>query len=166
MTYRKFQIALEATLAMAFSCPVLAEFTGNVVLIADGDTFTAVDEQRRQNYIHLLGIDAPDLNQPSGEQSRARLAEMVFNRDVTLDCRKNDLYQRKVCAVFVEGFDVGLEQVKAGLAWTSPQYAKDQMPEERESYQAAELQARRGRRGLWAENNPVPPWKWRALTQR
>ena len=69
-------------------------------------------------------------------------------------------YRRKVCVVFVGGKDVGLEQIKAGMAWWYQQYARDQKKQERIDYEDAESLAQPHRYGLWSGPNPMPPWEW------
>jgi endonuclease YncB( thermonuclease family) len=56
---------------------------------------------------------------------------------------------------------MGLEQVRAGMAWHATPYQREQTPHEREEYARAEEAARAARRGLWVDPNPVPPWEWR-----
>ena len=41
---------------------------GNVVKVADGDTVTIVDERGDKHRIRLGGIDAPEKDQPYGNQ--------------------------------------------------------------------------------------------------
>ena len=40
--------------------------------------------------------------------------------------------------VLVDGHDVNLEQVCAGMAWWYRQYAKEQTPDDRQLYESAE----------------------------
>jgi len=40
--------------------------TGKVVGVSDGDTITALDEQKRQHKIRLDGIDAPESSHDCG----------------------------------------------------------------------------------------------------
>lgn len=101
----------------------------------------------QQHKIRLPGIDAPKKRQAFGEKSKANLAAMV--------------YGRSVCAVMVSGKDVGLEQVRTGMAWWYRKYAKEQPPEQRVEYEQAEDDARTRRLGLWVDKNPIPPWDWR-----
>ena len=70
-------------------------------------------------------------------------------------------YHRDVCIVFVNGQDVGLAQLDAGLAWWFRKYAHEHPPKDRIDYEAAEDRAAADRRGLWQDKNPVPPWEWR-----
>lgn len=57
--------------------------------------------------------------------------------------------------------DVGLEQVRAGLAWHYKQFANEQAAAERVRYAWHEREARAKREGLWKEPEPVPPWQFR-----
>lgn len=134
---------------------------GRVVAIADGDTLTLLDAQHQQHKIRLSGIDAPEKAQPFGQRSRSNLAAMVFGKDVAAECGKTDRYRREVCKVTLNGTDINLEQVKAGMAWWYRQYANEQSPQDREDYEVAEFNAKIRRLGLWADKNPMPPWEWR-----
>ncbi len=143
------------------NCAWAYEVQGKVVAIADGDTITVLDGQRQQHKIRLAGIDAPEKKQPFGQASKKYLSDLVFDRDVTLDCGKTDKYGREICIVMVDGQDANLAQVVAGMAWWYRQYAKEQSAAQRASYEAAEATAKAGKFGLWSEADPVPPWEWR-----
>jgi endonuclease YncB( thermonuclease family) len=141
---------------------ILAEtIDGRVVGVSDGDTITVLDNSKKQHKIRLSGIDAPESKQPFGQASKRHLSNLIFNRNVTLYCGKTDKYKRQVCVVMVNGQDANLAQVKAGMAWWYRAYAKEQIPEHRAQYQAAEMDAQLQRIGLWQDNAPVPPWEWR-----
>lgn len=133
---------------------------GFVTGVNDGDTLTILTDGR-QYKIRLSGIDAPERTQPFGEKSRAFLGALAFNKEATAACHKTDRYGREVCVVTVGGVDIGLEQIKAGLAWWYRDYAKEQTPEDRTNYEAAEFQSKAHRAGLWADAKPIPPWEWR-----
>ena len=85
--------------------------------IADGDTITVLDSSDTQYRIRLDGIDAPELHQAFGTQSKKNLSDMIFDRDVTVVYQKTDQYGRIVGKIILDGTDVNLEQVKAGMAW-------------------------------------------------
>lgn len=155
------------------AAPVFAEtISGIVVGIADGDTLTVLDSERRQHKIRLAGIDAPEKAQPFGQKSKTSLSAMVFNREVEVIGDKKDRYGRTVGKVMAADpncntpacpkiHDVNLMQVISGMAWWYRQYAKEQSPQDRENYEVAEFNAKVRRLGLWADKNPVPPWEWR-----
>lgn len=148
--------ALSACLAAS-----AAELSGRVVGVHDGDTITVLDAAKTQHKIRLAGIDAPESNQAFGGRSKQNFSKWVYRRDVIGEGDKRDRYGRTVGVVLVDGHDVNLEQVRAGMAWWYRQYATEQTPDDRRSYELAENEARAARRGLWADNAPVPPWEWR-----
>src|SRR6266576_3568790 len=106
--------------------------TGRVVRIADGDTLTVLDAANLQHRIRLQGIDAPESHQAFGTQSKQNLSAMVFDKEVTAVCDKADQYGREVCKIVLDGRDINLEQVKAGMAWHYKDYQREQSPEDRD----------------------------------
>lgn len=138
-----------------------ATLTGRVIGIQDGDTVTILTIGHSQERIRLAGIDAPEKGMPFGQKSRAHLAAAIAQREATVEYTKRDRYGRIVGKVLVDGTDVSLAQVQAGLAWHYKQYEKEQTPEDRIRYAEAEREARASQRGLWADAQPTPPWEWR-----
>lgn len=134
---------------------------GTVVSIADGDTLTVLDAEKRQHKIRLSGIDAPERKQAFGTRSRQHLADLTFRKQVTADCPKKDRYGRWICKVYVGGSDANIEQLRAGLAWWYRAYAKEQAPRDRAAYEATEVGAREQQRGLWSDPKAVAPWEFR-----
>ncbi len=63
-----------------------------------------------------------------------------------------------VARVIVDGTDVSLALVEAGLAWHYKQYSDDPV------LAAAEVVAKAKKVGVWSLPNPVPPWAYRAGT--
>ncbi len=149
-------------LFLLISTRVPAEMlTGRIVGVSDGDTITLLDAAQVSHKIRVAGIDAPEKKQPFGEKAKTNLSTLAYNRVAEADCRKTDRYRRKVCVVFVGNKDVGLEQIKVGMAWWYQQYSKEQSRQERSDYEQAESLAKRHRYGLWSGPNPTPPWEWR-----
>jgi endonuclease YncB( thermonuclease family) len=147
--------------------PALSEtLSGRVVGITDGDTLKILDNDKQQHKIRLAGIDAPESKQPFGTKSKQSLAEMVFQKDVTLECGKTDRYKRLICAVMLEGEDINLKQVESGMAWWYRKYAKEQTAEQRKTYESAETDAKGRKVGLWADAWPMPPWEFRKKPPR
>lgn len=140
--------------------------TGRVVRVADGDTVTLLDSSNTQYRIRLEGIDAPESHQAFGTQSKKNLSDMVFDREVTVVYQKTDQYGRLVGKITVDGKDINLEQVQAGMAWHYKEYQREQAPEDRELYAKAEDEARSARRGLWRDPDPVEPSAFRKEAKR
>lgn len=134
---------------------------GKVVSVHDGDTITLLDATHRQHKIRLAGIDAPELSQAFGRVSRQHLADQVVGRTVVIEWSKRDKYQRLVGKILLNGRDINITQIEAGLAWHYKKYATEQIPEDRQRYARAEEQARASRLDLWQYSHAVPPWDYR-----
>jgi endonuclease YncB( thermonuclease family)/methylphosphotriester-DNA--protein-cysteine methyltransferase len=135
---------------------------GKVVRVADGDTITVLDADNKQHRIRFQGIDAPESHQAWGQASKENLSKMVFGKQVTVIWDKVDKYRRTVGKVLLDGRDVNIEQIKAGLAWHYKKYAEEQPAEDRVTYAKAEEEARAAKLGLWQDPNPTPPGEYRA----
>lgn len=135
---------------------------GKVIRVSDGDTIAVLDKDNKQHKIRFQGIDAPESKQAYGQASKENLSKMVFGKQVTVLWEKVDKYRRTVGKVLLDGKDVNIEQIKAGLAWHYKKYADEQPPEDRVTYAKAEEDARAAKLGLWQDPNPTPPGEWRA----
>ena len=102
-----------------------------MVGVSDGDTITVLDDAKTQHKVRLAGIDAPEKGQAFGEQSKQSLSTLVFQKRVEAHCHKKDRYAREVCAVFVSLRDVGLEQIRQGMAWHYKEYQHEQTTQDR-----------------------------------
>lgn len=160
------QPAHESTTSQPNGPGVSQTLTGRVVRIADGDTVTVLDATNTQHRIRLQGIDAPESHQAFGTQSKKSLSDMIFDQEVTVIYDKTDQYGRLVGKILLNGKDMNLEQVKAGMAWHYKEYEREQSPEDRELYARAEDDARSARRGLWVDANPVEPGEFRRDEKR
>src|SRR5215831_7799627 len=143
----------------AFANPWVVE--GRTVGISGGDTITVVDDSKTQHKIRIAAIDAPEKGQAFGKQSKQSLSELVFQKRVEARCHKQDRYGFEVCVVYVNRRDVGLEQIRQGMAWHYKEYQHEQPTQERLVYRDEEDAAKAARRGLWKDAKPVPPWEWR-----
>lgn len=134
---------------------------GKVINVHDGDTVTVLDQDNKKTHIRLQGIDAPELKQEFGAKSQEYLSRIVLGKQVTIVWTKVDKYRRTVGTIMLDGRDINIEQVKAGLAWHFKKYEDEQKPEDRRAYAAAEQEARAGKLGLWKNPNPIVPGDWR-----
>ena len=125
-----------------------------VVRVKDGDSLV-VDSHGREVEVRLADIDTPEYNQPRGGEAREVLQSLVAGKEVRLELIGGDAYRRIVARVFVDTVDVNAELVRRGLAWVRRAY--DPAP----ALVALEDGARKARRGLWADEDPMPPWIWR-----
>lgn len=126
-----------------------------VVGVYDGDTVTCLDETNQQQKVRLAGIDAPESSQDFGKVSREALASLVFGRTVEVTDQGRDRYGRWIGQVSVDGVDVNRQMVATGNAWHYTAYSNDS------SLAQAQQQAQSQQLGLWAQQDPVPPWDYR-----
>lgn len=165
MTLRSAAAGLAWILLLALAPLCRAEvLQGRVVGVTDGDTITVLDGQNTRHKIRLAGIDAPERGQPFGTASKQALADLVFDRQVTVEYTKRDRYRRIVGKVLVDGRDAGLEQIRAGLAWHYKKYEREQGSAERHAYGEVEEQANVSGKGLWKDGRAIAPWSFRATS--
>ncbi|MEM8563001.1 MAG: thermonuclease family protein [Pseudomonadota bacterium] len=132
------------------------DLTGRVVRVADGDTLSILDKHNKQHKIRLHGIDSPEREQPHGKAAWDALEAMVDGKTVSVVVLGEDSYGRTDATVYLGEQNINLALVANGHAWWYRYYA----PNNR-LLEATEQQARRDKRGLWADANPKPPWDWR-----
>lgn len=154
MNRRQFLAALACACTLGFASAARADFAGPVIAILDGDTIDVLID-RQPVRVRLAQIDAPEKRQAFGTRSRQALSSLVFRQSVTVADAGRDRYGRVLGTVYVSGVNVNAEMVRQGMAWVYRQYATDR------SLFALEDEARTGRRGLWADPSPVPPWQFR-----
>ena len=134
------------------------EISGQVIAIKDGDTIEILYDGKPMT-IRLAHIDCPEIKkgQPFGKAAKQYTSDLCFGQTVTvINERKFDRYKRLIAVVINEkGENINKELVKAGLAWHFKKYSKD------DSYADLETVARQNKVGLWADDNPTPPWNWR-----
>lgn len=150
-------ICLGCLLASSVSAEVLL---GTVIAVHDGDTITLRTESNKKK-IRLAGIDASELTQPYGVESRAALREAVFDKVILVETSRNDKYGRAIGKVILDGTDINLKHIQSGGAWVYRAYLKELSKEDRATYLEAEAQSKAIAIGLWKDSNPVEPWIWR-----
>jgi micrococcal nuclease len=154
----KHHIMAGLVLVLVATCPALswADFVARVVTVHEGDRLT-IHHDGRSETIYLKGIDCPELKQPYGKQAKHAIASYVGNRDVVVRGLTRDKQGRVSAEVLLDdGRNVGHELLKEGLAWWQRSASSDA------SLEVLEELARASRKGLWADSDPVPPWKWKA----
>lgn len=144
------------------SAPLGGTLQAIVIGITDGDTVVVLDSNDQFHEIRLKGIDAPELRQAFGDISRAYLARKLAGKEVTIESQKRDRYGRLVGKVILDGRDICLEQIKAGLAWHYKKFENEQNDTDRNLYAEVELYTRSQRLGLWRESTQISPWDFRA----
>lgn len=131
-------------------------FQGKVIGVTDGDTIKVIHGSQTVK-IRLSGIDCPEKKQPFGNRAKQFTSHLAFGQMITVKVRTKGKHGRTVADVILpDGRNLNHEIVRAGLAWWYRRYAPDDR-----TLKALEAEAKSDKRGLWADKNPVPPWKWR-----
>ena len=151
-------------LALLGASPALAtSFTAKVVRVKDGDSIVVErHDVKRTSEIRLAGIDAPELAQPWGIQSRSGLRRMVLGKEVTVEVTDRDRYGRLVGKVWQGKAYVNAAMTLSGNAWAFDRYMPDK------DIRAGHNKAMKAGIGLWSLPEPdrVSPATWRALHPR
>jgi micrococcal nuclease len=133
---------------------------GTVTEIDDGDTITLICLKRPLK-VHLVGIEAPDPDQPYADVARQHLSDLILNKIVVVHYSglgDNALILGKV---ILKDTDIGAQMLRDGVAWYDKNYDNLLTENQRQVYAASELAARNERRGIWQDSNPISPWDFR-----
>lgn len=130
-----------------------------VVSVSDGDSFR-VKRDRRVFKVRLYGIDSPEIEQTHGRAARDLARQWLeTGQQVEVKPMYKDSYGRTVALVWAGDKLVNEELVKSGAAWVYLRFCRSQ--DICQSMAALQDEARQGRRGLWQEERPEPPWQWK-----
>ena len=94
--------------------------------------------------------------QAFGIAAKQKLGQLIFNTTVYISKTGIDRYKRILAIVYDEQHAcTNEEMLKYGFAWHFIRY------DDNARWQQLEDKAREQNIGLWADNNPIPPWEWR-----
>jgi len=122
--------------------------------------------------IRLVGIDAPETSkkknqpgQPFSRKSTKYYTSLVLNKSVEVKSYGTDRYGRTLGVVFVDGKDMNLEMVKAGLA--EVYRGKPAGGFDLELYWNAEDKAKKTGIGMWSLGDKyISPREWRRMHRK
>jgi hypothetical protein len=111
----------------------------------------------------LAGIQCPCPGQAFSAESKTFTDNALHTRfkDAEVKVLVNTSPRWVVDFVLPDGNSLARELLRNGLAWTQP--FNMSLPDEREygtSFKSLEEEARKERRGLWTDPNPVAPWRF------
>jgi len=136
-------------LGVAASASAVELWKGKVVGVADGDTLT-VRRGKAPARIRLHGVDCPEPGQRFADDATKLTRRLALGKIATVETMGKE-GQRAVARVVVDGKDLSVELLKAGLAWW---HRGDADP----GQTRFEQEARAAKRGLWVDADPTPPW--------
>jgi endonuclease YncB( thermonuclease family) len=132
-----------------------ADRSGRISQVHDGDSLTFIAEGVELR-IRLTDIDAPELAQAFGKESRQALVTLCANKPARIVEQGRDRYGRTLARVTCAGVDANVEQVRLGFAWVFVRFAPKTSP-----LYKVQAEAQQRRVGLWANPQPMEPWEWR-----
>lgn len=136
----------------------IKKLVGLVVHVYDGDTILLSGKEKVR--VRLAGIDAPEKDQPYGDEARIFLARLIRRKRVLALVNDVDKYDRYVAKIICNGRDINAAMIKAGYAWHYKYYNHDR------AYAELEKNARKKHLGLWQDKHPEAPWDFRYYQRR
>jgi micrococcal nuclease len=169
---RKTLISVFVLILFILSTPAFALADAfKVTRVIDGDSVIAVGHDITIE-VRLVGIDAPvrshqknEPGQPYSKQATKYLAGLVLNKTVDIKGYGQDRYNRVLGVIHLDGKNINLEMVKAGLAEVyrgKPARGMHLGP-----FWDAEEEAREAKKGMWKMGKKyVSPLEWRREQRR
>lgn len=158
-------LALLACIPCFAQSPEVDKMRGKVVAYTSGTAFAVLDPNEKLRRIKLTGVDAPERRQRFAPQARQLASEWLSTKAVDILVDGTDKEARVHGRVVVDGRDVALTLIEAGLAWCDPSDDPMLPAPVRTAYRQACDQAKSQRRGLWQDAHPMPPWEYRRIPE-
>ncbi len=128
---------------------------GKASQIMEGDTFKLDVLGATETTIRLVGVDAPELDQPFGNEARIWLTEKTDGQILRVELKDKDQEGRSLGDVYIGARWLNHELLIAGLAWHEVKSSQDIRLAQ------AQLEARSKFAGIWRSASLVAPWDYR-----
>lgn len=130
---------------------------GKVVSIKDGDTVVIIDSLNNQTTLRLAEVDCPEKNQPFGTKAKQFTSEQVYLKNIKYVVTDTDRYGRSIAMIYYDSDNkyLSAEIIKAGMGWHYKKYSTSKELED------LEITAKKNKKGLWIDSNPIEPSAWR-----
>lgn len=161
---------------MASNCALATMTIGYQAQIADiVDGNTIIVSNRAGSAMQLMGVvtsrldgvEAPALKQQGGLEAREFLSSLLAKGQKVEVIELIDGGESKGAWVFRNQDEKSINEmmIEEGMAWLKEPRAlyaisSGRLKKAYEQMKRAYQQARDGKRGIWASDNPVPPWEW------
>jgi micrococcal nuclease len=125
---------------------------GKVLAVASSHSLL-LSEDGTQKFVELYGIATPEPGEDVYHEAKEALTNMVVDKHVWVEWTETNKDSKLIGIVYVDGRNVNLELVAAGMAWHDIWVSADPR------LANAEFIAREKKLGLWKVPNSVPPWE-------
>lgn len=165
----KIHVILTAFLFLSPTVSLAGQF--KVTRVYDGDTIKAQGHDIEIK-VRLVGIDTPETSkrkrqpgQPFSQKAKEYLAGLILNKTVDIKGYGMGPYNRILGVIYLDGKNVNLEMVKAGLAEVYRGRAPHKFP--LLPYWQAEKEAKDDLRGMWSLGDEyISPKAWRKMKRK
>lgn len=138
----------------------LADFTGKVTAVDDGDTIVVLHEGKEER-VRFHGVDAPEKTQAFGRKAKQFTKDASLGKEVMVAEHGLDDRGRTIGDVILpDGTNLNRQLVQEGLAWWFWKHSQDK------TLRDLEDEARAEKRGLWRDRTPIPPWVFRKIQKK
>jgi endonuclease YncB( thermonuclease family) len=147
--------------------PAMPVYT--VVSCNDGDTCKLRSPDNTQIKVRLAGIDAPEMGKKSkkkkkegqsgGKEAKDFLNSLVVGKTVTLKSYGTDAYGRNLAEIIINNQSANLKMVAEG--WAEVYRGKGPRGFDVTTYQAAQADAMRNKKGVWSLSDYESPKEFR-----
>lgn len=149
----KFNQPLAASVISLVICvSALAQkmvFQAKVIDVIDGSTVVVESQSKTKFVVKCQATAVPQLTEPYADASRQRLSNIVLKQIVAVEYIDRNKHGQLIGTIFLNGDDVCLNQIAAGLARFDPQAPNSLKSARRELYASSEQHARTNGTGVW-----------------
>ncbi len=133
-----------------------AQNTYKVISVIDGDTFLIIKNGKKQS-CRLENIDAPELKQNFGINSRDSLKNIILNKEIIIYELSTDIYGRLIVKAIVNNLSLDKIMIENGWAWHYAIYSNNLELENEMNIAISNY------KGLWncGKEAVCPPWLFR-----
>ena len=96
-----------------------ASLVGKVIEVSSGDVITIFNLNRPVR-IKLLGVDAPEMDQPFGDVAKKHLADLVYDKSVLVEFSGIAADHNVAGRVLLNHADIGAQMIRDGAACVDP----------------------------------------------
>lgn len=131
-------------------------FWGKVIGIKDGDTVVVLDSLNYQTTLRLAEVDCPEKSQAFGTKAKQFTSDEIYLKQVKYIVTDIDRYGRSIAKIYYDNNKYLSEEIiRNGFGWQYKKYSTSKL------LAKLEEEARKNKRGLWIDPNPIYPSDWR-----
>lgn len=149
-------------LTILFCMTAQAQWQGKVLEITEGDTYKVKKESGKTIDVKLYGVDCPESGQKYGGEATQKVKGKIGGKSVKIDHVDSVKEDGIIAKVYFRKTMINEWVVKNGLAWV---YNKNCDQDICDKWENIQQKKQANKIGLWSQSNPVPPWKYRDITQ-